>query len=88
MTNTPRREMTMSANPTPELTIDDVFDIVHQTTGHAWLIRCGRRPIVDDDPDCGPVLTWAGTLHDAETGEQVGEFTVPDHYPEPYIAWT
>ena len=88
MTNTPRREMTMSdTNPTPELTVEDVFDIVHVTTGHAWLIRCGRRPIVDDDPDC-PVLTWAGTLHNSDNGEKVAEFSVPDHYPEPYIVWT
>jgi hypothetical protein len=80
--------MTMSANPTHELTIDDVFNVVNIDTGHSYLLRCARAPIVDDDPDCGAVLTWAGTLHDALTGEKVGEFTVPDHYPEPYIVWT
>ena len=71
----------------PELTVREVLEIVHVETGRDWEIRCNRRPLLDDDDDL-PVFTWEGTIHNPETGEKVAEFTVPDHYPDPYICWT
>jgi hypothetical protein len=72
----------------PELTVRDVIEVVHAATGGAWEIRCYRRPLRDDDPDCGAIFTWTGTLHHPETGDKAAEFTVPDHYPDPYVVWT
>ena len=85
----------------PDHTAREVHDVLvdHFGESHAnHLSRARRGANVDglfltpvngcDYDEHDDIHTWHGDVEDAETGEIIGKWTVPDHWPdEPHVVW-